>query len=258
MKKIIVLLICSFFLFGCASYKIKLTDCDHPSGWCKEIRDISAQSWKYAQLSKNVYNDEFQFDVSSYFETIKEYPNESIDFYAVLFKDKSNGEFVLAFRGTDSFKDFKTGNNPFKQSQNNYAMKIFDEIKTKYGAKSHTVVGHSLGGGIAIHISLNREHVTAYSFNGSPVFRNKNNVKNNRFSIVEHGEILKIVRALGREADQLYTSIGCTSGNPITQHDMQSLATCLTEIGGFQDPEARMSLKKNNIDFIYNYELANK
>ncbi|MCW5521190.1 DUF2974 domain-containing protein [Aureitalea sp. L0-47] len=251
MKKYLILIVFATLVLGCGSSRIKLTGCNHYTGWCNEIREISSKSWMYAQLSKNVYNDQFQFKVSDYFEQLQEFPNEDIDFYAVLFKERSNNGLVLVFRGTDSFKDFKTGNNPFKQSQNKYAIKIFDQIRKQYGREPVTVAGHSLGGGISIHVSLNRENVTAYSFNGSPVFRNKNDVENKRFSIVENGEILKIVRALGREADQLYTSIGCSKGNAVKQHDMQRLATCLTQIGGIEDPVARESLKLNDIDFEY-------
>jgi hypothetical protein len=237
--------------FGCISYtKVPLTDCDHPSGWCLEIRNIAVKSWKYGQLSKNVYNKPYQFDMKHHFEKIKDYEKNQIDFFATLYRDISNDELVLVYRGTDSFKDFKTGNNPFKQSQNNYGVEIFDLITKEYGQIS-VVSGHSLGGGIAIHLSLNRENIVAFSFNGSPVFKNIKNITNDRYSIVENGEVLKAVRLIGREANQLYTSIGCADGNAITQHDMQSLATCLTQIAAIEDKEARKSLALNNIEFEY-------
>ncbi|MCI2229914.1 hypothetical protein MC378_12120 [Polaribacter sp. MSW13] len=251
MRNILILFIFSVFVSGCCSSKIELTGCKHSSGWCNEIRDISSESWKYAQLSKNVYKDDYKFDVSAFFESLEVFSNDKIDYYSELFKDKSNGDLVLVFRGTDSFEDFRTGNNPFKQRQNDYALKIFDEIRNKYGSENYIVAGHSLGGGISIHVSLNRENVVAFSFNGSPVFRNKKNFKNKRYSIVENGEILKIVRLLGKEANQLYTSIGCSKGNLISQHDMKSLALCLTQIGAIKNHQARESLKTNNIDFKY-------
>lgn len=252
MKTRFFLIVISLVISSCvASRKVKMTDCNQPHGWCKEIRDISVKSWKYAQLSKDVYNKPFQFIVSDYFEKIEDYENSSIDFFATLYKEKSKGNYILVYRGTDSLKDFKTGNNSFKQEQNIYGLKIFDSIKKQYGSLKYTVVGHSLGGGIAIHISLNRENVTAYTFNGSPVFKNINNFVNDRYSIVERGEILKAMRLFGREATQLYTSIGCTRGNPLTQHDMQSLAICLTQIAAIDSPEARKSLEKNSIEFEY-------
>jgi hypothetical protein len=248
MKHKLLFLFFSILITSCNCYrKIPLTDCEHPSGWCKEIRDLAAHSWKYAQLSKNVYNKTYSYNVDDYFETIQTYENKNISFYAVLFRDKVTNEFVLVFRGTDSAKDFKTGNNPFYQQQNIYGLEIYDEIKKKHNPEKMCVAGHSLGGGIAINISLNRENVKAYSFNGSPVFKNKLNFDNPRYSIVEYGEILKLPRIFGSEATQEYTSIGCSKGDPIKQHDMQSLANCLTRIATIEDPEALKSLEKNNI-----------
>lgn len=251
MKKLFLCLTC-LILLGCgSSRRVKLTGCDHPSGWCNEIRDLSAKSWKYAQLSKNVYNDPFKYDVSNWFEEIQTFENKDLDFYAVLFIDKITEEPVLVFRGTDSARDFVTGNNPFKQKQNDHALAIYDKLKEKYTDKDFIVAGHSLGGGIAIHISLNKEKVTAFSFNGSPVFRNRKKIENIRYSIVENGEILKAVRAPGREAKQLYTSIGCSKGDPIAQHDMQKLATCLTQIGATEDKSAKTSLNINKLEDKY-------
>lgn len=241
----------TIFIAGCCTSQKQLTGCDHPSGWCNEIRDISNKSWKYSQLSKNVYHKPFEYKVTDYFNDPIAYENKSLDFYAELYKDKSNGDYVLVFRGTDSFKDMKTGNNPLLQKQNEYALKIFDEVRKDNGDGNYIVAGHSLGGGIAIHVSLNRSAVTAYSFNGSPVFKNNNNFINNRYSIVEHGELLKVTRIFGREATQLYTSIGCTDGNPLHQHDMRILATCLTQIAAIENPSAKGSLDENNISFAY-------
>lgn len=248
MKSLKPIVLLSFFmiLYSCGSRKT-LTECDHPSGWCKEIREISDKSWKYAQLSKNVYNKPFQFNVDKYFEKVEDFENKEIDFFATLYKDKITGKYIFVFRGTDSFKDFSTGNNPFRQKQNKYGMEIFDQCRNKYHITDCVVTGHSLGGGIATHISLNREHATAYTFNRSPVFRNKLKIKNDRYTIVENGEILKAARLFGREPNQLYTSIGCTKGNPIKQHDMQALAECLTKIAAFEDNEAKESLLLNHI-----------
>ena len=244
--------ILSLLLFiSCKSAKIQLTGCDHYSGWCNEIREISVKSWKYAQLSKNVYESDYKFKLTDYFEEIESFENTYIDFYSTLFLDKMNGDYVLVFRGTDSFKDFKTGNNPFRQIQNNYALIVFDYIVNKYNLRNITVTGHSLGGGMSIHTSLNRPNVIAYSFNGSPVFKKSAEFNNERYSIVENGEVLKLLRIFGREATQLYTSIGCSNGNPIKQHDMKSLAVCLTKIAAIEDEEAKMSLKNNDIEFEY-------
>lgn len=244
--KFIIFLIPFFVIFSNCIPQKKMTNCSYPD-WCKEIRDISCKSWKYAQLSKNVYNKSFQFNLNKYFEKVEDFEDEKIDFFATLYKDKITGKYIFVFRGTDSFVDMYTGNNPFRQKQNKKGMEIYKESKAKYHFNECIVSGHSLGGGIATHISLNEENVTAYTFNRSPVFRNKLKKKNDRYTIVENGEILKIARLLGKEPNQLYVSIGCSKGNPISQHDMRKLAECLTKIASNEDKEAKESLELNKI-----------
>ena len=247
-KPLLLLFLVIIFTSCIFSKKILLTECNHPSGWCKEIREISQKSWKYAQLSKNVYNKEIQFNVTPYFDKIGDYERPEISFFASVYLNKKSKEYVVVFRGTDSFKDFSTGNNPFKSRQNNYALELFDKLKDSLKFQKCTVTGHSLGGGISMHLSLNRENVVAYSFNGSPVFKNRMKIENERYSIVENGEVLKMTRIFGREATQLYTSINCNPGNPIAQHDMQKFAVCLTKIASFSDDEAKSSLILNKIE----------
>lgn len=246
-----LLIFMMIFVSGCCTVKNELTGCDHPSGWCSEIRHISQKSWKYAQLSKNVYNKKFQYNIDNYFLKVNEYKNENLDFFSTLYQSKESGNYILVYRGTDSLKDFKTGNNPFNQQQNQYAIEVFDQIERE-GKKIDIVAGHSLGGGMSIHVSLNRDNVTAYSFNGSPVFRNDNSKDNERYSIVEFGEILKFPRVFGREATQLYTSIGCENeGGPIDQHDMIMLADCLTQIAAIDDSQAKGSLADRGLKQKY-------
>lgn len=249
MKLKIVIIV--LLLTGCGTTKEKLTGCDHYSKWCNEIRAMAVQSWKYSQLSKNVYDQEYQFDISKLYKKNESFEKETIGFNAELFQDLNNGEYVLVFRGTDSTIDYRRGNNPFKQQQNEYALEVFDKVRKRYGGEKFTVAGHSLGGGIAIHISLNRVNVIAYSFNGSPVFNNRGNFKNERYSIVENGEVLKLFRSPAREATQLYTSLGCSRGNPVNQHGMKNLAICLTQIAAIESEEAKNSLNLNEIEFKY-------
>ncbi len=252
MKRLLIFLY--LLVAGCTGItQIELTGKDHYSGWSHQVRELAIHSWGYAQLSQNVYNKNFRFDVEVDFKKIEYFQHESLDFYASLFKDERSGDYILVFRGTDSFKDFRTGNNPFVQKQNELALKIFDGIRKKYQSNNIIVAGHSLGGGIAIHVSLNREGATAYSFNGSPVFkREQGAMDNKRYSIVEYGEVLKGVRAAAKEATQLYTSIGCVKGAPIKQHSMKALAICLTQIAAIEDVYADASLLRNNIPHKYN------
>lgn len=236
---------------GCTSVSIlPNTGTDHCSGWSDGVREVADDSWLYAQLSQNVYADGYDFLISDSVVLVEEFDRPDISFYAALFKDNSRGKYVFVFRGTDSFEDFKTGNNPFNQVQNELALNLVKDKSEQYQFTSFVAAGHSLGGGIATHVSLNVKGATLYTFNGSPVFKQQGaSIKNPRYSIVEKGEILKIVRLLAKEPTQLYTSIECTSGNPIEEHSMEKLATCLTRISAVNDNGAALeSLNKNNID----------
>ena len=239
---------------SCVSRKKIPQTITHPSGWSNEVIETCVQAWEYSQLSLNVYNTPDGLDISNIYESLEIY-SDTIDFYAELFIKRKDSTYVLAFRGTDSMEDFKTGNNPFSQKQNELGLKVFDSVRNKYGENIKIIItGHSLGGGIAIHVSLNRANLTAFSFNGSAIFRERDVVfVNSRYSIVEYGEVLKAIRIFGREADQLYTSINCNkSGGPIKQHSMLSLTTCITQIASIESEEAKESLKRNNITDTYN------
>ncbi len=225
-------------LLGCTnSVEVVQTGRDHPSGWSDQIRSLASHSWLPAQLAYNVYKDADQFDVSGRYHWVRDFEEKRMDFFASLYKENGQQNYILAFRGTDSLADFRSGNNPVFQRQNGYALAVFDQVRDSYSPREITVVGHSLGGGIAIHVSINRANVKAYTFNGSPVFRSDGvPFENERYSIVEHGEVLKIGRLPGREATQLYTSVGCTKEkNPFSQHAMKLLANCLTEMASYAD-----------------------
>lgn len=249
--KIFVVIILSLSTLGCSLFSnIEQTGTDHCSGWSNEVRTLADHSWKYAQLSQNVYENRYDFNLNNEFEIIEEFDRPDISYYSALFKSKKTDEFVFVFRGTDSLADFKTGNNPFKQTQNKFSLKDVTEAINKYSIKKSVVTGHSLGGGMATHVSLNIDNVILYTFNGSPVYKQINDKHHNkRYSIVERGEILNIVRFFAPEPDQLYTSIECTKGSLIKEHSMKELAICLTRISAVNDnSEALDSLRNMGID----------
>lgn len=76
-------------------------------------------------------------------------------------------EIVLALRGTDELADWWHGNISGEQYQQ--ALALIDELRAKFPRSKLTVTGHSLGGGIALYLSMMRVQVSAYVFNPSPV-----------------------------------------------------------------------------------------
>jgi hypothetical protein len=244
----------AFLAFGLAlsscNYwqKIPLTGSGHVSGWADQIRNTAAESYVYAQLSSNVYNEPPLFVIPSV-TRLELVEDDGIGFgYGLYRQTNGNGpdDLIIAFRGTDFSQrdDWAYGNIVTLHNQRGLA--VFRRIRAAHPGVPITVTGHSLGGGIATFVSLVEPVAQSVVFNSSPRFRApRNAVVNKRTSIVEYGEVLKATRIFGREADQLYMSIGCTRGNPVRQHRMRLLAECLTGIAAFDHPPALESLRLN-------------
>ncbi|NME72797.1 Mbeg1-like protein [Flammeovirga aprica] len=254
MKRLIILL--AIMLSSCVSYK-KIPQTIHPpSNYSLEIIKLFSEAWPYAQLSLNVYEDSDSLNISNLYTVAEKFEYRAQGFNAILYKHTQEKEYVLAFRGTDEGIDFKYGNNPISQKQNETGLKVFDHVVKLIGDGNKIIVtGHSLGGGIAMGVSLNRSNVSCYSFNGSPVFKKKNKLGkgNIRHSIVEYGDPLKIVKMLGREATQTYTSVNLTPGTK-KQHSIKNLAIGITQIAAITSTEAIESLKMNNISAQFDYD----
>ena len=231
-----------------------LTYDDHPSGWALEIRQAAERAYPYAQMSTNAYDDDGErFDLGPRIATIANVPNDSKGFAYSLFRRHDEAgvprEIVIAFRGTEftHLNDWIHGN--LLDTQNRRGLRLFERLDNE--GLPVTLTGHSLGGGIATHVSLNAGPADAYVFNSSPRFRSNGRPRpNRRLSIVEFGEVLKLPRMFSPEPTQTYISINCTRGPDfIKGHKMRRLAACLTRIAAWGDMEARRSLERNNLAF---------
>ena len=85
-----------------------------------------------------------------------------------------NGDVVIAFRGTDSVKDLVTADScltiGWKHKQHEWALVLVNAVLSATG-KNVKVVGHSLGGNLAMYTALNDTtgRVMAYTFNAPGV-----------------------------------------------------------------------------------------
>jgi hypothetical protein len=251
MIRILFTLLLFGMLTGCASSA--RTDCGLGPGWNACSRQTAVESYRYAQMAANAYESAGAFVLDPAIRVLgSSNGNDETGFAYVVFGvftgDHLN-EIVVAFRGTDAgLADWWFGN--LLTRQNDRGLKVFDDWRRRYPDIPMVVAGHSLGGGIATRVSLCRPDVRSFVFNTSPRFRRCAGTMhtNERTSIVERGEILKLTRVFGREANQTYTSLDCgNGGTPFGKHSIRALAECLTRIAALDDASAKVSLDLNGL-----------
>ena len=123
----------------------------------------SAEQHKYARLSMASYyytNQTFvQEELFAYMPELQGYAIDtslSTEEHSI-FHNTSTGETVISFRGTSNLSDVKTdshialGREKHSERYKN-SEKVYTDVSQKYRQDGITVVGHSLGGGIALHI----------------------------------------------------------------------------------------------------------
>jgi len=236
-------------------------------GWTGErinecSREMARISFEYAQISANTYVGGAEFALSpdlhfkSELSRLENANGLSYDVY-----ERKNGddvtEIILAFRGTEfaCLNDWRYGN--ISSDQRFDAIKAYDNLDRIYDAPI-SVTGHSLGGSLAMQISLCRDVHYNIAFDTSPRFSRKfcsdyddsEAVQDNyNLSIADYGEINAILRKFGREITQTYTTLPCLSeGGPIDQHNMHKLAACLTLIAALENSaRAEQSVISNTI-----------
>jgi hypothetical protein len=160
---------------------------------------------------------------------------------------------VIAFRGTDTkqLADWFYGN--IGTTQRDQGLALYKAERAKLDAEGGSAVpiavtGHSLGGAIAIQVSLENTGVDAFVFNTSPRYTLLPPNANRRVAIAERGDILDVLRSRSMPARQDLLVINCRpQEGRVASHSIRELAECVTWIAAKADAGARASVEQNGI-----------
>lgn len=223
--------------------------------WNACSRDAALVSYEYAQMAYNVYEKQTRFHLGPNVELV-EAPDETDTGFAYhVYERRRDGaleEVIISYRGTnfEQWQDWIFGNIGLEQRV--AALRVFDDVSARYGVLP-SVTGHSLGGALASQVSLCRNVGYNIVFDASPRFSKRFcgrlTYVNHNVSVVEYGEVNKLLRVFGRETTQRYVSLNCLKqGGVVDQHSMRKLAACLTNIASLEAyPAAVASRKRNKI-----------
>ena len=203
--------------------------------WKEDINVLDAVSkkyYKYAIMSSNAYDREVQITIPGW-KRIERVVND-YGFSADIYVSDDDKNVTIAFRGTDDKNDWQYGNLDLDiHGQYGDAEVLFKKIFDEYPQKRIFTTGHSLGGGLAMHISLLHEAVDAVVFHPSPrVFAHKNYDQYNNFIVIiyETGEILTLVRKMFKTLRKIkhetyrYNFLG---GFSVKEHSIEAFARCM-------------------------------
>lgn len=224
-----------------------------PEGAQFSYQDYAEQTYLYAQLADNAYPEPFPWVLPDSIRLMRSVEDTATGFAARVYEFGRVGapsKVMIAYRGTEGpffvSKDWGQGN--WTTNQHPHAEALFDSVRARY-PKSVLVhsTGHSLGGALALQVSITNDHASAFVFNTSyRVDRRGPETESLRISIGERGEILTPVRwLLPNMTLRHLPGFNCRRGGPIDNHGMTSLARCLTRIAAGADPGALESLRRN-------------
>jgi hypothetical protein len=230
-----------------------------PEGFQYSYQDYAELTYLYAQMSDNAYPAPPPWVLPDSIQEVRSRDDSTgTGFAARVYALGPNGapsKVVIAFRGTEGAflvgRDWRYGNLGHRQQLQ--AESLYVDVRRTYPATPIVVTGHSLGGALAMQVSLSYDSIPAYVFNTSyKVIRWQRNKKNYRLSIAETGEVLRGVRFILKNINLLHLpGYDCTEGNAIRNHSMTALARCLTRIAAAGEAEvgegARQSLQRNLI-----------
>ncbi|MEP2234653.1 MAG: hypothetical protein ABJM58_03345 [Alteripontixanthobacter sp.] len=268
MKRAALLLLGSLALAGCITPYPDLTQSrspcrTEPGGWCDFVREAAAESYGYAMLSSNAYEDSDTYTrLPQQFVERVVADNDGDGFAYSLFDEYALDEAgqradiearVIAFRGSEpgSPKDLIYGS--LRSDQIERARVTYREVRAQMDAEGLQelpliTTGHSLGGALATQISIENPGVKAYIFNPSPFYSGDPMAGDtDRISISERGEFLRVLRRYRAPPAAETLVINCGPGSSASdKHSIRKLADCLTWIAAYDAASGAADLLADN------------
>ncbi len=124
-----------------------------------------------------------------------------------IYEKVGTNKVVFAFRGTDSTRDYLLANLSFPPFNIQYrqARKAIKKYLLENSNKNVVATGHSLGGGLALSVSVHHG-IKAFTFDPSPrIFDGLGNMHEpaERIIVYQKGEILKLARKLWKKDNEV-------------------------------------------------------
>jgi hypothetical protein len=223
----------------------------------KKFADDASKYAIYAILSNNAYSRSKPIPLPTGWSEVTELRKDNIETglaYAVyeLHNDSKLVEVVVAFRGTDQLKDWRQNLLPIYRNQITPAEEAFDSILDRYKVTNAKIVatGHSLGGGLAFHMSFTHPFIDAIGFNSSPVTKAGFHpiLSNIQVSVWESGEAIQAVRNIINMTRKRWQHVKrvefrFTHGLPVGQHGMEELAYNMVKLSALESKSQKAYLE---------------
>ena len=254
-----VALICALFpasfpalflasLVAVPSAQASIRGCDPSyleSAYSEAHRLAAIEGAMYALLANNAYDDasQPQFRLPADWQLLQRGQHGDLQYQLYLHqRDGLPTKRVIAFRGTDSGRDWWSGSITGEQYE--LAAEIVRQVQAQYPDGSLVATGHSLGGGLALHVSMRFPGISAYAFNPSPLVREPATVIRNRRVIYwEANDLLHWGRrAFSKTPDAVYWRFSFVKGDG---HKATVLAKGLLMLGALMNPELANTLQQN-------------
>ena len=261
-------------------------ECKNQNPWTNDSQQVvqAVENFEYAMMASNSYKYDpttIAYEISRWTQVSRMESDSglSIDVYERRTNSQVIEEVAIVYEGTnfDSANDWKFNFAITQPNQYKEAVKHAQVVRNKYQGIPITAVGHSLGGGLALNVSMHIENVKGIAFNSSPrAFwgdEDQDNA-NPRVHLYEVGEILSpMTRTYLRirlSGDQMlpvkYNYLDYTNTTQaISEHSMYNLSRglLLTAIkGGSQEAieafTTNIGQEKAKIDNVYCPKIFNQ